>query len=160
MSGEVTITATSSPPWTAALAAATNPATLRAGLAAACLELLREVRKYPAPNRLTRASVYGQTFASDKQRRWFFASLHDGSLTLPYRRSRNLGQSWAYEVRTPTLAIIGTNVGYARLVKDEGNQSAYLAAVGWPTVQDDAAKAETRVRAALDQAIRLALGIR
>jgi hypothetical protein len=122
--------------------------------------LVNVLRSYPPQNYVTRKAAYGQTFFSDRQRRWFFASLHDGSLTLPYRRSRNLGQSWAYEVRTPTLAIIGTNVGYARLVKDEGHQSAYLAAVGWPTVQDDAAKAEPRVRAALDQAIRLAIGIR
>lgn len=157
---DFTITATSAPPWVVSLAAANDPATLRAGLAAACLELLREVRKYPPANRLARASVYGQTFASDRQRRWFFASMRDGSLTLPYRRSRALGQSWAYEVRTPTLAVIGTNIGYARLVKDEGRQSAYLAAVGWPTVQDDATKAEPQVRAALDAAIKKALGIR
>lgn len=145
--------------WMVDLVAATKPAMLRAALTAGSQELLTVVKRYPPRVHITRASVYGQTFASDKQRRWFFASLNDGSLTLPYRRSMGLGQSWTFSIESNTRAVVGTNVGYARLVKGQGDQSAFLAASGWQTVNQDAAKASPKVLAAIDTVIRKALGI-
>jgi hypothetical protein len=45
--------------------------------------------QYPAP------SGKKQAFASDKARRFFFAAVKSGRITVPYRRSGALGRDWA-----------------------------------------------------------------
>ena len=37
-----------------------------------------KMQEYPPEKRVTRKQAYGQTFFSDKQRRWFFAALQIG----------------------------------------------------------------------------------
>lgn len=59
-----------------------------AGMEAAVSNLHADIAKYPmvTPGRHQFSSDLGQHFKSDKQRRWFFASLRDGSLQIPYKR--------------------------------------------------------------------------
>lgn len=101
---------------------------------------------YPPAKRITRKSVYGSSFKTDRQRRWFFASLNDGSLTLPYRRSRNLGHRWTAKLQNDRNAIVGNNAPYARWVMDEDKpQSKFMAAVGWKTAQAQARREKEKV---------------
>lgn len=152
-------------PWAVALAIARSPALMRAGVTAGAIQLLAYVKPYPAATKHpSRASVYGEAFVSAKQRYWFFGALAAGRITVPYRRgagnSQRLGRSWAVETRSSTLAVVGTQVTYARFVKDESLQSPYLAALGWSTIQSDAQRAKPKVQEALRIAISKALSLR
>jgi uncharacterized protein YbjQ (UPF0145 family) len=114
---------------------------VRAAVQGAGLFVKRQVARYPSKRRLTRKSVYGSSFKSEKQRRWFFAALRKGEIAVPYRRGQDarseaLGRSWTVAAQNAGLtAIIGTNVSYARYQQDEEKQSLYAKAVGWVPVQ-------------------------
>lgn len=102
----------------------------------------RQFQEYPPRASLTRMSVYGQTFQSERQRRYFFAALRDGRIEVPYRRggspgSRNIKQSWTVTTSNGGMtAEIGTNAPYAGWLHRHGQQSRYHAAVGWRTDQE------------------------
>lgn len=57
---------------------------------AAGLAVIGEAKLYPAP------SGNPQPFVSDKQRRYFFAALKDGRITVPYRRTYDLQDAWQF----------------------------------------------------------------
>lgn len=101
----------------------------------------RRFQTYPPQSRPTRASVYGQTFQSDRQRRYFFYAMRAGLIQVPYVRgsspgSRNIKQTWTIATSNAGMtAEIGTNAPYARYLHDTQQQSAYARAVGWPTVE-------------------------
>jgi hypothetical protein len=96
---------------------------------------------YPDTNRLTRASVYGKTFVSDKQRRFFFYAKSHGLIEVPYRRgsspgSQNLKQQWTVAAYDNGLTVeIGNAVPYGPLVQGHARQTRYAKAVGWQTDQ-------------------------
>lgn len=106
--------------------------------------------QYPAP------SGKKQAFASDKARKFFFAAVRDGRITVPYRRSGALGRDWQ---RTPTadgVTLTSTRPN-SDLVRTQGKQAKYHKGT-WPTDQQivreregDAALAAT---AELVEAIR------
>lgn len=138
-------------------------ATLRSATMAGALTALSFIKPYPEANRPSRSSVYGQTWKSEKQRRYFFFALRHGLIQVPYRRgispgSQRLGRSWAAKQLTDTSVAIGTNVTYARMVKDEGAQTKYMKAVGWTTIQQDLARGQRAVFDAMNTVIRRALG--
>ena len=61
-----------------------------------------------------------QGFASDKQRRFFFAALRSGEITLPYRRTGQLSRSWTSQIDDKADGItgtVGTNLDYAPWVQ-------------------------------------------
>lgn len=138
-------------------------ATLRSATMAGALTALSYIKPYPEANRPSRSSVYGQTWKSEKQRRYFFFALRKGIIQVPYRRgispgSQRLGRSWAAKQLNDTSVAIGTNVTYARMVKDEGVQTKYMKAVGWTTIQQDLARGQRAVFDAMNTVIRRALG--
>jgi hypothetical protein len=113
---------------------------LKNALKAGAVYLKGKIAQYPPKNRPTRKSVYGQTFKSDKQRRFFFGALKHGAIQVPYRRgqspgSEKLGQSWTVEAND-LYATVGTAVSYAPLVQKRDAQSLYHRAVGWQTAED------------------------
>lgn len=137
-------------------------ATLRSATMAGALTALSFIKPYPEANRPSRSSVYGQAFRSAKQRRYFFFALRHGLIQVPYRRglspgSQRLGRSWAAKQLTDTAVAIGTNVTYARMVKDEGQQTRYMKAVGWTTIQQDIQRGQRDVMTKMDGVIRKAL---
>jgi len=101
---------------------------VNAALLAGGKEVIGKAKEYPAKNRPTRASVYGKTFVSDRQRRWFFAV---GIHQTPYRRSKTLGQAWTTEPRGQFKVVIGNNTIYGPYVQSPQKQSLYHQAVGW-----------------------------
>lgn len=79
-----------------------------------------------------------QRFRSDRQRRWFFAALNSGAISVPYRRTGTLGRSWTEEIRqTPGNLVgeVGNNVEYGPYVQGHGTQSAYHQG-NWQTDQE------------------------
>jgi hypothetical protein len=109
---------------------------------AAALHVKGQAAIYPEVKRLTRASVYGSTFKSDKQRRYFFAALRKGEIEVPYRRgespkSETFGRRWTIATSNAGLtAEIGNNASYGPRLMDSGRQSLYAKAVCWRTVED------------------------
>ena len=118
---------------------------------------------YPDANRLTRASVYGKTFKSLKQQKYFFWALAKGLIAVPYRRgtspgSRNLKQQWTVEATNNGLTVeIGNATPYGPLVQGPGTQSLYAKAVGWKDTDAVLARESPAVvqyvKDAIDQAV-------
>jgi hypothetical protein len=109
--------------------------------------------QYPAP------SGKKQAFASDKARRFFFAAVKSGRITVPYRRSGALGRDWQRTPNADGLTLTSTRPN-SDLVRTQGKQAKYHKGT-WPTDQQlvkeregDAALAAT---AEIVEAIREAL---
>lgn len=141
-----------------------NPRLFSDTLIKAGLVIENEFKQYPSANRLSRASVYGSTFQSDRQRRFFFAAMRDGRIVVPYVRGSNpkserLRQSWSTQLVDATTVSIGTNVSYARLIKDDAAQTRYAAAVGWRTIKADVAVAAPNVMRVITAGIDTALRV-
>lgn len=119
---------------------------------------------YPPATRPTRASVYGQAFQSDRQRRFFFAAMRKGLIQVPYRRgqspgSRNMKQGWTVAASNNGLTVeIGNIAPYGPLVQGAGTQSRYMAAVGWRTEQAVLDREAPAVVELLHDAIEKAVG--
>jgi hypothetical protein len=116
--------------------------------------LLNVMRAYPPYRKVTRTSVYGQPFQSDRQRRWFFASLDSGELQVPYQRTQGVSRGWE---------IIGSGESKILVNEAPGAQYAYggnrlLAAIGWKRlavmVSERQAKIKTIIAAAVKKALR------
>lgn len=141
-----------------------NPAQFRAVMLAAGLIVETAFKKYPTRNSPTRASVYGSTFVSDKQRRFVMWAIRSGVIDIPYRRgqsgtSKNLQQSWSTRMISDTEVSIGTAVSYAPMVMDAERQSKYMAAVGWRSAQDIGVEVTPQVKAAIESGITKILGV-
>lgn len=113
-----------------------------AALEAGALYLKGKLATYPPARHLTRKSVYGQTFQSDKQRIAFFGKLKRGEIQVPYVRgsspgSETLGKKWTIDTRSATEVVLGNNVSYAPLVQGyRQDQSMYMRMAGWRSVDD------------------------
>lgn len=78
-----------------------------------------------------------QRFVSERQRRWFFAALKDGSLQIPYRRTGNLAKKWGQaEADGGLTQVVGNDAAYAPYVVGHESQSAYMRGLGWKTTAD------------------------
>lgn len=89
---------------------------------------------YPAQVALTRKSVYGRSFVSDRQRRFFFYALKKGILHSPYRRTNVLGNKWTVEAQDGGLTVeVGNNTPYGPYVQSARLQTKYHKAAGWQT---------------------------
>lgn len=95
--------------------------------------VLPELAKYPAP------SGKAQPFKSSKQRRFFFAALRRGQISVPYRRTGRLGSSFKKQPFSGGTDVVST-LGYADLVVGE-KQGGYFKGT-WPNVKQVAAKIE------------------
>lgn len=76
-------------------------------------------------------------FVSDKQRRYFFAALADGTIQVPYRRTRTLGKRWTTKVEFINGGVVGTvgNVTpYAPLVQGRETQAG-IHYMHWQTAE-------------------------
>lgn len=80
-----------------------------------------------------------QPFKTDKSRRYFFAALRRGEITVPYRRgqgkSQTYGKQWYVETSGMT-ATIANRATYARYLAGETEQSAYMKARGWRKIKE------------------------
>lgn len=70
------------------------------------------------------ASGKSQAFKTARQRRGFFAKLRSGQISVPYRRTGQLGSKWLTDGGGGQIRIRNT-AGYASLVHSEKRQAAY-----------------------------------
>lgn len=98
---------------------------------------LPNLAKYPGQRRMT------QPFVSDKQRRYFFASLHDGTIKVPYPRTGALGDpgNWARITLARGGVELWSVVWYSDRVRTRGRQASYHEG-NWPTTDDIAEQSE------------------
>jgi hypothetical protein len=124
-------------------------APMRAGL----LDLENYMKDYPATQ--SRKPNPG-TFVSDRQRRYVMAAIRDGRITVPYKRTGKLGQSWTWEITRHSNGLtgkIGTNLRYAPLVQSHSRQ-ARMHSGNWRT---DVMAIEARRAAIIDRFRRAVL---
>lgn len=132
-------------------------AALMGGMNDATDLLLQRMRTYPPK------STGKVQFVSEKQRRFFFWALSEGIITVPYRRTRNLANSWSRTVAAMPGGVVGdvgSNSGHApynRRVQDRTVQ-ARIHRGNWPTVQDVTERSTGEVNAFFAARIRVALG--
>lgn len=80
-------------------------------------------------------------WASERQRRWYWAARAEQGLPLRYTReadpwSERLGASWTTEVAPSGLsATVGNDASYGPWVQDEERQQPMHRATGWRTIQ-------------------------
>lgn len=104
------------------------------GVEAANAYLIKIMRAYQPYRKITRKSVYGSSFVSDKQRRWFFAALRSGELNVPYKRTQELSKNWK-TAGDGRLQFVYNETPYAGLVMGEGTQNQLLKKMGWKTME-------------------------
>jgi hypothetical protein len=89
-----------------------------------------KIKVYP------KASGKPQPFKTDKSRRWFFANLREGNISVPYERKMDLSKAWAVDVAGDgSQATIGNNMPYAPIVQGRDSQAAYHKGT-WKTAED------------------------
>lgn len=128
-----------------------NTEAYKAAISESATHVKRKIATYPpSPNGRPQ---FKNGFKSRRQQGWFFKSLKDGSLQLPWRRgqsskSQRLGTRWTIQFRdNGRAAVIGNNAGYAPYVQDKERQSLYHKRTGWPTIQGVASKESKAVKA-------------
>lgn len=93
-------------------------------------------KKQPPEKYVSRKRAYGQTFQSDKQRRFFFWALRTGKISVPYNRTGKLAAGWKVRYnKSKGWATITNSVPYAPFVQGF-NQSKHENLVGWKRVVD------------------------
>lgn len=95
--------------------------------------LINLFKQYPPKKSVSRKQAYGQTFQSDKQRRWFFANLADGTLHIPYNRTQTMRNGWK-KVGEGENIIVANEVPYAGFLMGDTGQARQPAMVGWQTM--------------------------
>ena len=87
----------------------------------------------PSKKYVTRKAAYGQSFQSDKQRRWFFAALNKGAIQVPYNRTQAMRRAWK-QIGAGAKSIVANEAEGVEFVMGDGTQSRHEALVGWKTV--------------------------
>lgn len=137
----------------AALKKLADPSFYVPGMRLAARMVMGRVKKYPpkvgkGPDR---KSVYGTTFVSEKQRRFFFAALKDGRIEIPYHRgeaegTERHGASWEISEESGGLVqVIGSDTSYGPYLQSADKQSLYMKAVGWETAEDVLKRSEGEI---------------
>jgi hypothetical protein len=95
--------------------------------------LLKVVKEYPSPRSVTRTAAYGAPFFTEKQRRWFFAALARGEISVPYHRTQGLRESWQIIGKGKGSILVNESQG-APYTMGDNTQSRHEKLVGWKTI--------------------------
>lgn len=132
------------------------PSAVPDGILAGAIHIKGKVAEYPPQAHLTRTSVYGKPFASEKQRRWFFAV---GIHQTPYSRTSTLAKRWTIaQTQGGWTAIIDNNTPYGHYVQGAGSQSLYHKAQGWKRTDEVAEQERENVINMIIQFIEKVIG--
>lgn len=108
------------------------------GEAVARDSVLKRTANYPDNRRAP------QPFKSAKQRRFFFAALRSGQITVPYQRTGDLGRGWRYQPGGRGGEVTN-GVPYAAMVMgSKGQQAGYFSGKGWLSIDQIAQEAEAQ----------------
>jgi hypothetical protein len=120
--------------------AAVDPKSLATPIGVAVAEEARNIISV-APS----ASRRKQPFKTPQQRRFFFAGIKSGAITVPYRRTGQLGRKWMVSP-TANGAELTNAASYANLVQSQQEQAAYHRGT-WKTDEDAARELESSGKA-------------
>lgn len=135
---------------------------VKAAIKAGGKYLKGKIAKYPPRKKVTIDEIGG--WASERQRRWFFAALREGKIEVPYRRgispgTERLGQKWTEQVRDGGFTVVvGNNVSYARFVQKPGEQTRMMQRIGWKTTVQVADEEARKLQSDVKKAIMKAVG--
>jgi hypothetical protein len=113
----------------------------------------------PSPNYITRTQAYGQPFQSDRQRRWFYAALADGTLNVPYSRTQEMRNSWQVIGAGGQNAMLVNDAPGAAYVMGDNTQANQPRLVGWKTVKQVVSDHMSGVMRVADAAVKRAIKI-
>lgn len=98
--------------------------------------VLKRVINYPPERSVP------QPFKSAKQRRFFFAALRSGQISVPYSRTYYLQRGWRYNAGE---GVVTNGAPYAGMVMGEkAEQAGYFSGKGWLSVTDIAQASESQ----------------
>jgi hypothetical protein len=112
--------------------------------------VLAIAKPYPSPSRAR------QPFKSDKSRRFFFAALRSGAISVPYRRTNAMGNAWDWQP-TPDGAVATNPHPHAAMTIVKDTRFRYHR--NWPTEEQIAANAAEPARAAAEAGIIRLVGM-
>ncbi len=116
-------------------------------------------KEIPPYKKVTRRSVYGVPFASDKQRRWFFFALSHGMIDVPYRRRGKAGgiaSRWHIQ-QTKNNVFLYNDDPAATWVYGDTTQNKLIGRIGWKTISTITDKKKKQLDRVLDRAAKKAL---
>ena len=94
-------------------------------------------KNVPPEKRVTRKSVYGKSFQSLRQQRWFFWAWRHGMIDVPYqRRGKHGGISTQWHIITEKEKgiILRNDDPAAKYVYGDDTQNKLLGVIGWPKI--------------------------
>ena len=118
--------------------------------------MLNVMRAYAPYKSVTRRQAYGETFFSDKQRRFFFAALNDGRIQVPYRRTQTLSRGWRV-LDKGASSMLYNEVSYAKYVQDTEQQARLQTAIGWKGYQELLKERMAKILQVADAGVKKAL---
>ena len=130
---------------------------MRAAMDDSTALLLRDMATYPA--RQSRKPNPGQ-FVSERQRRFVMASIRDGRIKMPYKRTNTLKRSWQRRIIGEGNGIVGEVLSsgnmapYNRLLQDRDNQAGMHQPNWTNTVQTVMERRRTTIQRYFDRRLR------
>lgn len=111
------------------------PEAADAGIDEANKYLVEVMREYPTYKYVSRKAAYGQTFVSDKQRRYVMARIREGSIT-PGKpnRTQEFRRGWKILGRGKN-SMIANEVPYGHWLMDNQDQARQPGMVGWKKIE-------------------------
>ena len=113
-----------------------------------------QIAVYPPP-----PVGYRMVWKSEKQRRWFFAALREGRISVPYRRTGTLGRRWTTEVSRQgddLVGKVGNVTAYGPFVQSVDQQAAVHRG-RWRTDEQVARLMEPNIQALFEARIQAAM---
>lgn len=98
-----------------------------------------------------------QPFKSDRQRRFFFAALADGRISVPHRRTGRLANSWRAEKEGEARWALVNSARHAPLTIGKGTQAGYHKGHWWvaqDVVQEGAGELTRRIAGSLMELVQ------
>lgn len=113
------------------------------------------MRSQPAYRHITRKEAFGGNgFFSDKQRRWFFAALESGELSLPYQRTGALRDGWQVASKGTLAPMLFNSSSSAIFAHDDRQQSRLLGKIGWKKLGDVVKERSSQIARVMAEALR------
>lgn len=113
-----------------------------------------QIAVYPPP-----PSGHRMVWRSERQRRWFFAALRSGQISVPYRRTGTLGRRWTTKVSVTASDIrgeVGNATVYGPFVQSQESQAA-IHQGRWRTAERVADEMTPQIQDLFEARIRAAM---
>lgn len=95
----------------------------------------KRAETYPSQKKVTREQAYGETFVSDKQRRFFFSALARGEIVVPYRRTDTFKRGWQVVPFGVQDFIVINDVPYGGFLMGISTRANMAKLGGWKTLE-------------------------